>query len=96
MATLITTDNQQVKITPKNGCDFTLEELYQHIGCELVEIIYLNNPGEPDDLVMIGDEEARLKDASLNALATDLYQKNWDTQMDIVGNVILCQNKNFK
>lgn len=84
-------------IKPTNGTDFQLGELYRLIGCEMIEVIYLNNGGEDDDLIMIGDEEARLKDESnFNMMATGLYCTSWradPNRYNIVGDVILCPSR---
>ena len=55
MATLITTHDALHEVTPDNGTDFTLEELYALIGCEMVEALYL-----PDGRTMWIDEEGKL------------------------------------
>ena len=39
MAKLFRTDGTAMDITPKNGTDFQLDELYEALDCELVEVI---------------------------------------------------------
>ena len=102
MATLYRTDNTQEEINPKNGKNFTRKELCELIGCDMIEVIYLNNEayheGDPEGMIMIGDEEARLVgEPELNRQATRIYQHSWyPCAADIVGNVVICQSMMLK
>ena len=99
-AKLIKTTGEVIEVTPRNGTDFKLNELYELLGCQTIEVIYLNNPGEDEDDIMIGDEEGRLIDEPWrNVEATKIYQESWAGFMgvsDIVGDVILCKSKMLK
>ena len=99
MAQLLKTDGTIEEISPKNGTDFTIQELYSLIGCDTIEVIYLNNDGEDEDLIFIGDEEARLVDEpKLNVAATVMYRESWNVgyPYDIVGNIVVCKSKELK
>ena len=103
MATLFKTDGTSIEITPGNGTDFSLADLRNYIECEYIEVIYLNNSayqeGDPEGLIMIGDEEARLFDNPFfNIDATQLYRESWEVGFGhtIGGNVILCKSKELK
>jgi hypothetical protein len=85
-AKLLKTDGTATDIAPVNGTDFTLEECYAHIGCEIIEVIY----HLPDDQVLIVDEDGfRNKNPQANYLATILARAA-GLEGPIVGNAILC------
>jgi len=70
MALLIKSDSTTKPIQPKNGKDFSCEELNALIGCNLVQVVRL-----PDNYYMIIDESGALKkDRVKNEMATELYQ----------------------
>lgn len=92
-AKLLKASGEVVEIEPKNGADFTLEELYEHLQCGLVEIIVLNQ----DDIMVI-DEEGTWTFKGVNVRATKHAQENqaiasWDY---IVGDAIVCNRKMVK
>jgi len=66
MAVIIHPDATWKQIHPK-GKKFTLEEMYELIGCSLVEAVYLRN----GDIAWI-DEEGKLKEHEVNDLASNL------------------------
>lgn len=53
MAALIKADGTRTEIQPKNGKNFTLQELYDHIGCSMVQLC----EGAHDGKILIFDEE---------------------------------------
>lgn len=57
-------------IMPKNGAHFKLEELYELIGCEYVDIVTLS-----DGRLMVCDEDGLFKKLPQNKVATNLYKK---------------------
>lgn len=104
MAKLLSTDGTSKEISPANGKYFTLKELYTLIGCQWVEVVYLNNAayheGDEDSDIMIGDEEGRLCDNPIeNPEATRIYRESWSPNhngvTNIVGNIVLCKSKEF-
>ena len=96
-ATLLHQDGDIQGIQPANGTDFSLSELKDLLGCSYIEVIYLDNEGNDDDLIMIGDEEGRLiSDPVENVQATKVYRESWGCQQNIVGNIILCPSSMLK
>ncbi len=96
-ATLLHQDGDIQGIQPANGTDFSLSELKDLLGCSYIEVIYLDNEGDDDDLIMIGDEEGRLiSDPVENVQATKVYRESWGCEQNIVGNIILCPSSMLK
>lgn len=89
-ALLIKTTGESSFITPKNGKDFTLEELYALIGCELIEVVY---PIEDNGNIFIIDEEGKLAGKIPNAAATLLWGVTGDY---LAGDVIYCPSEMLK
>lgn len=92
-AKLMKATGEVVEIEPKNGTDFTMEELYEHLNCRIVEVIALN-----EDEIMVIDEEGKYNNKEVNANATMCAQKNqaitsWDC---IVGDAIVCNSEMVK
>lgn len=81
MATLYKTDGTQTEVTPKNGKQFTLEELQALVG-GYIQVVNTN-----DRRVMVVDEEGKLKDKPYNQAATRLYKYGTDDR--IVGDVVI-------
>ncbi len=80
---------EAVEIEPLNGETFELKEMYEAIGCELIEIIDLRGT---DDILVI-DEEGKFNcDNLINDEATRLARKHHGIAPydHIVGNAILC------
>jgi hypothetical protein len=87
MATLLKPNGESVEVTPKNGKSFGLQELYDHIGCDMVELVTLK-----DGRLMYVDEEAKLKPRPPhpNAKATDLLIEAGGLPYDVVlGNALI-------
>jgi hypothetical protein len=53
-AVLIYPNKEPVEITPENGRDFRLEELYRHLQCSTIQVI-----GIDVDRIMILDEDGK-------------------------------------
>ena len=93
-AKLLKASGEVMEIEPKNGTDFKLDELYEHLQCSLVEVININQ-----DDIMVVDEEGKLASNNVvNANATTLAQENqaimfWDY---IAGDAIVCNRKMVK
>ena len=86
MAYILTTKGESLACAPKNGTDFSLEELKQAIGGGYIEVVYL-----PDNRVMVIDEEGKLKQMPLNHAASMLYLR--DT---IVGDALVCDRSQIR
>ena len=90
-AKLLKASGEVAEIKPNNGADFTLDELYKHLNCSLVEVISLNQ----DDIMVVDDEGKLTSNNVVNVNATVLAQENqaitsWDY---IAGNAIVCNRK---
>ena len=83
MAMIIKTDGQVISVQPKNGKDFTLQELKVIVG-GYIEIIRMN------DKFMVVNEEGKLDQLPYNAPATGLYWDNVGCNDYIVGDVLVC------
>jgi hypothetical protein len=92
MAQIITTNDQTIAVEPKNGKDFTLEEMQKIVG-GYIECIYL-----PNKMIMIIDEEGKCKDKPINYAATTLYVQsgNCGESDYIAGDVLLCKSSQVK
>ena len=77
---------EEETVEPKNGTDFTLEELQGYVG-GYIEIIHLN-----DGRIMVINEEGKLLGLPLNMLATIQYQLSYGPLDQIVGNALVCKN----
>jgi len=83
MAMIIKTDGQVISVQPKNGKDFSLQELKAIVG-GYIEIIRMN------DKFMVVNEEGKLEQLPYNALATGFYWANVGRYDYIVGDVLVC------
>lgn len=71
-ATLYRADGTQENIQPANDTDFQLDEMCKILKCDYVENIRTGDPA----MIMLGDEEARLKDGYvINVEATRIYRE---------------------
>ncbi len=89
MATLIKKTGEKVEVKPKNGTDFDLKELYELIGCEMVQCVPF---GEGKSLWI--DEEGKLVDNwqdNINHEATKEWIKLYGDTDRIVGNALICE-----
>lgn len=92
MAKLYKCDGTVKDVEPKNKKDgFELQELYNLIGCRLVELVYL-----PNDEIIIVDEEGLVNDSELNVKITQIARQKSGYQYTLFGNAILCKSEEFK
>ena len=90
-AKLLKASDEVLEIEPKNGTDFKLDELHEHLKCSLVEVININQ----DDIMVVDEEGKWASNNVINVNATVLAQENqaitsWDY---IAGNAIVCNSK---
>lgn len=72
-------------VTPKNGTDFSLEELQKFVG-GFIEVVRLN-----DDQIMVVNEEGAIKDMEYNPAASAIMIINPETPSEpIFGDVLVC------
>jgi len=86
MATIYKTNGEVIETTPKNGRDFSLEEMQEIVG-GFIEIVYLDN-GQ----LMIVNEEGKINGLPLNENASMLVGY---TDL-IMGDVLVCDAKQVK
>lgn len=85
MATIIKTDGYVINIEPKDGKEFSLEEM-QTIVSGYIEIVDLH-----DGNYMVVNEEGKLKGLAINHVATQIYTNAFPGVYDvIVGDVLVC------
>ena len=84
MSLLITTDNTTTQVRPADGDRFTLDEVYDLIGCRMVQEVYTR-----DGKSMLIDEEGKLTGKPVNQLATYAYQ--WGMDDEIVGTALIVE-----
>ena len=90
MAIVIKTDGTKDALQPKNNKAFTLEELKSVVG-GYIEIVQLT-----EDYLMVINEEGKLLDLPINVVATRVYRASRNTEDFIVGNVLICSNKEIE
>lgn len=86
-AVLITEEGELKPLTLK-GRTFTLEELYELLHCEMVQVVVTRS-----GMILIVDEEGKLRDKEQNFIATILYANPNDF---IVGYAIYCDPELFE
>lgn len=80
-------------VVPRNGMQFTYEELLELAEAEFVQVI---KPPSSLGAVMVIDEEGKMNKKPVNGLATRMWQQNCDpgslrAEDAVVGTVLLCQ-----
>lgn len=87
MARLIKTDGSEKEISPKNGTDFSLEELQKYVD-GYIEIIPMD-----DGNILVVNEEGKY-DCEENEKATEIANENGALFFGdyIAGDVVLCKD----
>ena len=82
-------------MSPRNGRNFKLAELYEMLDCQTVGVVRLS-----DELILIIDDEGKFRNPCyLNMLATYIWYQHQPAargQDSIVGRALLCHDKQFK
>ncbi len=87
LAKLIRSDGTIEAVVPKNGKDFSLEELRTFVaGC--IEIIH---PPSDEGAILVVNEEGRLQGLPLNKVASAVYRNDF-----IVGDALLCHTSQVR
>ena len=84
MARWIKTNGETIEVHPKNGVDFSLEELQGFVG-GFIEIVRVD-----DDRIMVVNEEGKLNELPVNGIATYMAREL------IVGDVLVCKADEVK
>lgn len=90
MAQILKTDDSRIDIKPKNGSDFSFEELNKIVD-GYIEIVHLH-----DGNIMVIDEEGKNKMKPINKNATIVYQMGRRTTDVIVGDALICNSKQVR
>lgn len=86
MATLIKSNGEESYVEPKNGHEFTLEELQGLVG-GYIEMVPLSGQ------IIVCDEEGLLKGLPVNKRATIVARALGWSGDSFVGNVVICDKK---
>ena len=89
MAKIYKTDGKIIEVEPKNGVDFSWEELRDIVG-GFIEIVFL-----PNKLVVL-NEHGKIKGLSFNEKATILAKSSINAGDYIAGNVLVCNRDQIK
>lgn len=91
MAKLYKTNGEIVEVEPKNGSDFSLEELQSFVD-GYIEIAVLDK-----GRIMVFNEEGRIKNLPYNKNATAKYKKAIGCRADyIAGDALICKHNQIK
>ena len=92
MAHIIKSSGEIIEVEPKNGKDFTLEEV-QKIVDGYVELAYL-----PDRKYMLVNEEGLINELPVNMEASILYYGKLGVLSGnyIAGDVLICEPNQFR
>lgn len=85
-AQLIRVNEEPKDITPENGTDFNLQELYRLLECDMIQIITL-----AEGTIMIMDENGKFR-AERNDTATAMARPYLFTGDYVSGHVIVCDS----
>ena len=92
MARIIKTNGEIIPVEPKNGTDFQLDELQQIVGGYVQLFPLANEAGE----VMVMNEDGKIEGLPTNPKATELAAKRLFQGDYIVGDVLVCTNKQIR
>ena len=87
---LIFPNGDTKNVNPKNGTDFSLEELQGFVGGH-IEIVRVGR-GE----IMVVNEEGKLQNLPCNDLATTFFRFKVGSDDYLVGNVLVCHTSMVK
>lgn len=92
MGILYKTNGDAIPMTPADPeRGFTLKELYAAIDTDMVETLNL-----PDGRVLIMDEDGKIKNKQPNELATAVARQLIHVADYIVGDVVICDPREFQ
>lgn len=90
MAYIIKTTGEAIETQPKNGTDFSLEELQTIVG-GYIEVISLH-----DGRLIVCDEQGKCKGKDRNHTATDIFHSVFRNNDFMVGDVLVCREDQIK
>ena len=86
MAMLFQPDGSHSVVEPKNGQDFSLEELKEFMNGAWIEVVTLVY----GSIRMVVDEDGKRKELAINEQATHLYNETHRIPDIIVGPALIC------
>lgn len=86
IAFILGSDGKITATKPKNGTDFSLEELQAIVG-GYIEIVTLD-----EEHLMVVNEEGKLQGLPLNINASAIYLAKTHIKDSIVGDVLVCNS----
>lgn len=89
MSLVIKANGDKNEVQPKNGSNFSIEEMSEIVG-GIFEILSLNF-----NRYMVVNEEGKIKDLSINEEATKICLKSGINDI-IVGDVLVCDRNQIK
>lgn len=91
-AIVINVDGSERPLVPKNGSDFTCQELYDAIGdCDCISLHQL-----PDGRFLVVDDDGYSRGKETNQAASVLAFNIYQADLGIVGNVVVCGNDQIR
>jgi len=92
-AIIIKADGNQTNVEPENGTDFSTQEINTIVGGHF-EVVYLH--GSKETLLMLINEEGKLKNLPINKKATVLFMRSSGVPDTIHGDVLICHQDQVK
>lgn len=86
MAKLIKTNGEEIEISPENGTDFSLKELYNYVD-GYIEVVNLRS----ENNIMIVNEEGAINGMPVNHKASMIYSNEFNVNQRIYGDVVICK-----
>lgn len=93
MATIIKTTGEVIQVAPKNGTDFSAEEIHEVVD-GYFQFVYDYRRNR----LMAVNEEGKVCEPPLpvNVIATDIVQREFGIMDVICGNVLICDMSQVK
>lgn len=88
---LVYVDGHCEDVSPRNGSDFELHEIYDLLGVTMIEAHCLRG----GDWLII-DEEGKLNGSKFNEEATRIFHETYGGLDVIVGNALVCEKGTLK
>ena len=99
-AMLLRTDGSTQEIKPTNGKSFKLDQMYEALNCDFIDV-HRPQHGPHQDWIIVFDDEGKFKERPINPLATALWYESYPldrySPVDVVaGPVLLMKSRMMK